>query len=367
VPPIRCAAVCGSWALVNNRYVPLEQLEDETMSMGGGARECSSLSPFALRLVQWPSSNGPDESRAWPACAILRNDANLPGFLRGRKMPRRGANAYREKASPGLRQFPEASLSPLRPLAGRRAGRARSPSRPWRGAGWAPRWRSRGHIPALAPFVVRACSAACSHPERPQPSRRPTPTRGGRRGTPRHRLDPYAVNRPAVPHAPRAHCGGGGGGVCWGGGVGGGGRVGWGGGWWLGVWGGEGLGCFVWGVGGFWGWGGGVVLWFCNLGCLWGFVGVVVWLCGWWVSGGGWGLFWLWVCILCGGGMWFVFGVCGGGGGLMICVLVMLVLGVFMFGGWVVFSVGSIVYFFGGVVVLGGGGGGGGVVMLCVV
>lgn len=85
------------WGLVNS-VVPLEQLEEETVSW---ARRMLELSPFALRLLK-ASFNAEEDGLA--GIQQLAHDANL--LFYGSEEAREGREAYKEKRKPDFGRFP---------------------------------------------------------------------------------------------------------------------------------------------------------------------------------------------------------------------------------------------------------------------
>ncbi len=91
------AETAERWGLVN-RVVPLERLEDETVSW---CREMLALSPFALRLVK-ASFNAHEDGYA--GIQQLAHDANL--LFYGSDEAKEGREAYKAKRPPDFSQFP---------------------------------------------------------------------------------------------------------------------------------------------------------------------------------------------------------------------------------------------------------------------
>jgi naphthoate synthase len=82
-----------------NTVVPLEQLEEETVSW---CREMLQLSPFALRLLK-ASFNATDDGLA--GVQQLAHDANL--LFYGSEEAQEGRDAYKEKRRPDFGKFPK--------------------------------------------------------------------------------------------------------------------------------------------------------------------------------------------------------------------------------------------------------------------
>jgi naphthoate synthase len=82
-----------------NRVVPLEELEEETVSW---CREMLQLSPFSLRLLK-ASFNAAEDGLA--GIQQLAHDANL--LFYGSEEAQEGRNAYREKRRPDFGKFPK--------------------------------------------------------------------------------------------------------------------------------------------------------------------------------------------------------------------------------------------------------------------
>jgi naphthoate synthase len=82
-----------------NTVVPLENLEDETVSW---CREMLALSPFALRLLK-ASFNAAEDGLA--GIQQLAHDANL--LFYGSEEAQEGRDAYREKRPPDFTRFPK--------------------------------------------------------------------------------------------------------------------------------------------------------------------------------------------------------------------------------------------------------------------
>jgi naphthoate synthase len=82
-----------------NRVVPLEELEEETVSW---CREMLELSPFSLRLLK-ASFNAAEDGLA--GIQQLAHDANL--LFYGSEEAQEGRDAYREKRPPDFGKFPK--------------------------------------------------------------------------------------------------------------------------------------------------------------------------------------------------------------------------------------------------------------------
>jgi naphthoate synthase len=82
-----------------NRVVPLEELEEETVSW---CREMLELSPFSLRLLK-ASFNAAEDGLA--GIQQLAHDANL--LFYGSEEAQEGRDAYREKRRPDFGKFPK--------------------------------------------------------------------------------------------------------------------------------------------------------------------------------------------------------------------------------------------------------------------
>jgi naphthoate synthase len=81
-----------------NTVVPLDQLEDETVSW---CREMLALSPFALRMLK-ASFNADEDGLA--GIQQLAHDANLLFYMS--EEAAEGRQAYLEKRKPDYAQFP---------------------------------------------------------------------------------------------------------------------------------------------------------------------------------------------------------------------------------------------------------------------
>jgi naphthoate synthase len=82
-----------------NRVVPLEELEEETVTW---CREMLQLSPFSLRLLK-ASFNAAEDGLA--GIQQLAHDANL--LFYGSEEAQEGRDAYREKRQPDFGKFPK--------------------------------------------------------------------------------------------------------------------------------------------------------------------------------------------------------------------------------------------------------------------
>jgi naphthoate synthase len=82
-----------------NRVVPLEELEEETVTW---CREMLELSPFSLRLLK-ASFNAAEDGLA--GIQQLAHDTNL--LFYGSEEAQEGRNAYREKRRPDFGKFPK--------------------------------------------------------------------------------------------------------------------------------------------------------------------------------------------------------------------------------------------------------------------
>ncbi len=89
-----------------NAVVPLEDLERETVAW---CREMLELSPFSLRLLKASFNAAEDGLAGHPAACARRQ----PALLRQRGGPG-GPRRLPREAPAGLRQVPQAALSPIR-------------------------------------------------------------------------------------------------------------------------------------------------------------------------------------------------------------------------------------------------------------
>ena len=84
---------------LDNRVVPLEELEEETVAW---CREMLALSPFSLRLLKASFNAAEDGLSGIPQ---LAHDANL--LFYGSEEAQEGRDAYREKRRPDFAKFPK--------------------------------------------------------------------------------------------------------------------------------------------------------------------------------------------------------------------------------------------------------------------